>query len=129
MARKIPTDRLAQEVEKILGEYGDDVQGNLSVIVSQMSKKGANTLRQQSRNTFGGSGKYAKGWTSTVETGRVSTQGTIYNKTPGLPHLLEHGHALKRGGRTLGRVEGREHIKPVEEALVKEFESKVKSKL
>ena len=125
MSRKIPTDRLTQEVDKILSEYGGDVQGNLNTIVGQMSKKGAQTLRQQSKNTFGGTGKYAKGWTSTVETGRVSAQGTIYNKTPGLPHLLENGHALRGGGRTPGR----HHIKPVEEALVIEFESKVKSKL
>ena len=125
MSRKIPTDRLTQEVDKILSEYGGDVQGNLNTIVGQMSKKGAQTLRQQSKNTFGGTGKYAKGWTSTVETGRVSAQGTIYNKSPGLPHLLENGHALRGGGRTPGRP----HIKPVEEALVREFESKVKSKL
>lgn len=125
MGRKIPVDKLTQEVDKILYEYGGDVQGNLNTIVGQMSKKGAQTLRQQSKNTFGGTGKYAKGWTSTVETGRVSAQGTIYNKTPGLPHLLENGHALRGGGRTPGRP----HIKPVEEALVREFESKVKSKL
>lgn len=125
MGRKIPVDKLTQEVDKILSEYGGDVQGNLNTIVGQMSKKGAQTLRQQSKNTFGGTGKYAKGWTSTVETGRVSAQGTIYNKTPGLPHLLENGHALRGGGRTPGRP----HIKPVEEALVSEFESKVKSKL
>lgn len=125
MGRKIPVDMLTQEVDKILYEYGGDVQGNLNTIVGQMSKKGAQTLRQQSKNTFGGTGKYAKGWTSTVETGRVSAQGTIYNKTPGLPHLLENGHALRGGGRTPGRP----HIKPVEEALVREFESKVKSKL
>lgn len=125
MGRKIPVDKLTQEVDKILSEYGGDVQGNLNTIVGQMSKKGAQTLRQQSKNTFGGTGKYAKGWTSTVETGRVSAQGTIYNKTPGLPHLLENGHALRGGGRTPGRP----HIKPVEEALVREFESKVKSKI
>lgn len=125
MGRKIPVDKLTQEVDKILSEYGGDVQGNLNTIVGQMSKKGAQTLRQQSKNTFGGTGKYAKGWTSTVETGRVSAQGTIYNKSPGLPHLLENGHALRGGGRTPGRP----HIKPVEEALVREFESKVKSKL
>lgn len=125
MGRKIPLDKLTQEVDKILSEYGGDVQGNLNTIVGQMSKKGAQTLRQQSKATFGGTGKYAKGWTSTVETGRVSAQGTIYNKTPGLPHLLENGHALRNGGR----VQGKPHIKPVEEALVREFESKVKSKL
>ena len=126
MGRKVPVDRLTAEVEKILTEYGENVQQNLDEIVKQMSKKGAQTLRSQSKGTFNGTGAYAKGWTSKAETGRLSAQGTIYNKDlPGLPHLLEHGHANRGGGRTPGRV----HIKTVEDALVKEFEQKVKSKL
>ncbi len=126
MSRRIPIDRLTEEVEKILDEYGENVKENLDEIVKQMSKKGASTLKSESRNTFGGTGKYAKGWTSTVETGRLSAQGTIYNKdVPGLPHLLEHGHANRNGGRTPGRV----HIATVESAIVSEFEQKVKSKL
>ena len=126
MSRKVPSDQLAAAVAKILDEYGGNVQQNLGDIVKKMSKKGASTLRSQSRCAFGGTGKYAKGWTSQVETGRVSAQGTIYNQAlPGLPHLLEHGHANRGGGRT----EGRAHIAPVEAALIKEFESQVKSKL
>lgn len=126
MARKVPIDRLTKEVEKILNEYGENVQQNLGDIVKEMSKKGAQALRSQSKSTFNGTGDYAKGWTSRAETGRMSAQGTIYNKDlPGLPHLLEHGHANWGGGRTPGRV----HIKTVEDALVKEFEQKVKSKL
>ena len=126
MSRKVPIDRLAEEVKKILDEYGEDVQRNLGEIVEKMAKKGAQTLRSQSRGTFGGTGKYAKGWTSTAQTGRLSAQGTIYNQDlPGLPHLLEFGHANRGGGRTAGRA----HIAPVEAALIKEFESKVKSKL
>ena len=131
MAKRIPIDRLTAEVEKILDEYGDNVRENLGDIVKQMSKKVAATLRSQSKTTFNGK-DYAKGWTSQDETGRFSAQGTIYNKDlPGLPHLLEHGHALRRGGRSIGKgsVDGREHIKTVEDALIKEFEQKVKSKL
>ena len=126
MAKRVPIDRLSEEVEKILTEYGENVQQNLGTIVKEMSKKGAQTLRSQARGTFGGTGAYAKGWTSTAQTGRLSAQGTIYNQDlPGLPHLLEHGHANRNGGRTAGRV----HIATVESALIKEFESKVKSKL
>lgn len=126
MAKRIPIDRLTAEVEKILDEYGDNVRENLGDIVKQMSKKGAATLRSQSRGTFGGTGKYASGWTSTAQTGRLSAQGTIYNgDLPGLPHLLEFGHANRGGGRTPGRV----HIATVEQQLISEFESKVKSKL
>lgn len=126
MAKAVPIDRLASEIDKILQEYGENVHENLSDIVKTVSKKGAQTLRSQSKSTFGGTGKYASGWTSQTEIGRTSAQGTIYNaKVPGLPHLLEHGHANRGGGRTPGRA----HIAPVEEALAREFETKVKSKL
>ena len=122
----VPVDRLASEVEKILDQYGNNLQQNLNDIVKEMSKKGAATLRSQSRGAVGGTGAYAKGWTSKAETGRVSAQGTIYNgKLPGLPHLLENGHANRNGGRTAGRV----HIAPVAEQLIADFEKKVKAKL
>ena len=124
MAKIVPIDRLTAEIEKILENYGENVQQNINEVVGEMTKKGAKTLNQQSGQTFDGK-KYRKSWTTQVETGRTSAQGTIYSKIPGLPHLLEHGHALRGGGRTTGRA----HIAPVEEALVKEFEQKVKSKL
>ena len=126
MAKRVPADRLSTEVEKILNEYGENVQQNLGDIVKAMSKKGASTLRSQSRQAVGGTGAYAKGWTSTAQTGRVSAQGTIYNADlPGLPHLLEHGHANRNGGRTAGRP----HIAPVEEKLITEFQKAVEGVL
>ena len=42
----------------------------------------------------------------------------IYKKTPGLPHLLEHDHALRGGGLYISAQH--KHIKPVEEKLVKD---------
>ena len=126
MAKRIPIDKLTDEIEGILKKYGDDTARNLTEIVKEMSKKGAQTVKAQAQSSFGGTGRYAKGWTSQTETNRVSAQGIIYNQDlPGLPHLLEHGHANRGGGRTPGRI----HIANVEEQLVKEFEQKVKAKL
>lgn len=125
-SQRVPADQLAAAVDKILEKYGDDVRENMNDIVKDITKKGVQTLKSQSRSAVGGTGKYASGWTSKFESGRVSAQGTLYNgRLPGLPHLLEHGHANRNGGRTPGRV----HIAPVEDALIKEFETKVKSKL
>lgn len=126
MARTVPIDALASTINDLLKDYQEGVDKNLGEIVKAVTKKGATTIKQQARSTFGGSGKYAAGWTSKFESGRVSKQGTIYNGSlPGLPHLLEHGHANRGGGRTPGRV----HIANVEEMIINEFESKVKSEL
>lgn len=121
MAKKIPIDRLSAEINKILTEYGEDVQKNVDEAAAKVTKAGVKTVRSNS-GIFDGSGKYAKGWTSKFEKGRLSSQGIIYNGTvPGLPHLLEHGHAKRNGGRT----DGRPHILPVEEKIVKDFTKEV----
>ena len=122
MAKKIPVDRLAAEIEKILTEYGDEVQENVDDAARSVTKAGVKAVRANANSTFDGTGKYAKGWKSKFETGRLSSQGIIYNgDLPGLPHLLENGHA-KRGG---GRVPGKTHIAPVEQELIKQFEEQI----
>lgn len=111
---------LEQQLKKVLSKYADDVQNNLENLSKEFAMKGAAELRKTSKQFHHkGTTGYASGWTSTFETGRLSAQGIIYNKkVPGLPHLLENGHALRQGGRSPGRA----HIAPVEEKIVEEFE-------
>lgn len=128
MAKKTPIDKLTDDISKIIQEYGDDVRRNLEQISNEIAKKGAQALRNESRQKFGGTGKYARGWkaTTTGNAGRgVKWSNVIYNEHPGLPHLLEYGHAKRSGGR----VPGRTHIATVEQTLIEEYESEVKSKL
>ena len=125
MAKKSPIERLQADVSAILEEYGEEVAEHLDEVTKDIGKKGAKALRSSSSGSFGGSGKYARGWTYEVEEGRLGTTVTIYNRTPGLPHLLENGHA-KRGG---GRVPGRSHIAPVEAELIDAYEKEVASRL
>lgn len=122
MAKRIPIDRLSAEINKILTEYGDEVQENVTEATAKVTKAGVKAIRSNARSTFGGSGKYAKGWTSKFEKGRLSSQGIIYNgQVPGLPHLLEHGHANRNGGRTAGKP----HIAPVEQKIIEDFTREV----
>lgn len=131
---KLTLDNFGKEVEKLLEEYSEDVKSNLDDATKKIVKQGVKLLRSESKSKFGTSDKrnkkYAASWTTQFETGRMSTQGTIYNTESGLPHLLENGHVSRNGtGRTLGSVKGREHIAPVEEKMVTAFEREVKNKL
>ena len=117
--KKTPIDKLAEAVDKILTEYQEDLVKDTGNLVKQFAKKGAKTVSQNARSQgWGKSTGYDKGWTSQFEEGRLSAQGIIYNKkAPGLPHLLENGHALRNGGRSKSFP----HIAPVEEKLADEF--------
>lgn len=129
MAKKVTIDNLGGAVKDILDEYNNSVSQNLSAIVKKVTQTGAKALKSESQSTFGTvkkrKRKYADTWTTKYEEGRLSKQGTIYNTQAGLPHLLENGHAKIDGGR----VDGRAHIKPVEEELIRLYESEVLSKL
>ena len=127
MSRTVTVDQLSTAVAEVLEEYGDKVKENLDDIVLDVSKQGVKAVKSNARGAVRkGTGEYFSGWTSRVESGRFSAQGTIYNSTvPGLPHLLEHGHALRQGGRAPGRV----HIAPVNDAIAREFKAQVMSKL
>ena len=123
MAKATPVENLNAKISSILQEYADEVSVNCGNAVKKVGQAGATALRQQSRSTFGGSGRYASGWSSQYTEGRLSSSAVIYNNHPGLPHLLENGHA-KRGG---GRVSGRAHISVVEEELVNQFQREVEN--
>lgn len=128
-SKKVTVDTLGNAIKEILKDYDDEVSKNLTDITKEITKAGVQALKSESKEKFGTTKtrkrKYANTWTSQFETSRVSSQGTIYNTQPGLPHLLENGHAKVNGGR----VPGRAHISTVEEKLIKEFEREVKSKL
>lgn len=125
MARVVTIDQFASSIHDILEKYGDEINENMEEAVKAVSRKGAQAVKSAASSTFNGN-KYASGWTSKTETGRMSAQGTIYNRTvPGLPHLLENGHAMRGGGR----VAGRPHIKPVEEKIIQEFEQEVRKSI
>ena len=122
---KLKTIDIETAVKKILEEYDLECTEDMKAAVKAATKAGAKKVKENAQGAFGGK-KYASGWTSRLEEGRVSSQGIIYNsKVPGLPHLLEHGHA-KRGG---GRVSGRVHIKPVEDELERVFVEELEKRM
>ena len=115
---KVTLDNFASEMQKILDEYGEDVNKHMGEVVDKAGQKAAQLLRNTSPVNANGQkpGAYAKGW-KVEKSGKTHRQlrhsSTVYNKYPGLPHLIENGHALRQGGRS-PKIE---HIAPVEEAV------------
>ena len=120
-SKKVTMEQLPGAIKEILEQYEGEINRFLPEITEEVGKTGVKALRTSAKQKFNGK-KYAGGWRSLTERNRYGATVTIYNgRLPGLPHLLEHGHA-KRGG---GRVDGRAHIAPVEEKLITDFEKKV----
>ena len=56
----------------------------------------------------------------------MTTDVVIHNKDlPGLPHLLEFGHAKKNGGRVAGRI----HISKIEREVADKFEKGIRARI
>lgn len=122
---KCTPETLGAVIDGILDEYEGEIKQNAESITKKIGQKGVQAIKNAAKSTFNGN-TYWKSWTSKVtkeKTGDYSV--VIYSKMPGLPHLLEYGHALRQGGR----VEGRAHIKPVEETLIEEYQKGIEKGL
>ena len=120
---KIDFGDLEKKVMGILDTYSADVTETMKEVVPEVAKEAVKKLKSESpRGKRKGSGDYAKGWTMTTEKGRLTIAATIYGKkgTYNLAHLLEYGHAIKKGGRVVGNAKAIEHIKPVNDWAVNE---------
>lgn len=121
----INIDQLAAEIAKELSKYSQEVVEKVNISSEKVGKAAVKQLKRTSpRRPPPIGGKYAKSWTMSTEKeiGQPHKR-IIHAKAPHyrLTHLLEHGHA-KVGG---GRVEGRPHIRPAEEMVIKEFVAEV----
>lgn len=120
----IQPDSLQSAISEILDEYQEDVREAVDASIVEVAKSGAKVLK--TAGTFGGSGKYKKSWASKIEKTRIDTTATLYNKMPGLPHLLEFGH-LDKFGRRVARPYP--HIAPVNEEVQSDVVKKIEEKI
>lgn len=121
MGKRVTIDNLASEISKIVEEYCEDVADGVDIATRKTAQLGARALNSASGAKFGGK-KYRSSWTQKTQKKRLGSEAVIYSNIPGLPHLLEHGHANRGGGRTPGRT----HIAPVEQQLIESYEREVK---
>ena len=119
------TFNFAETVQNMLEkQFLPDVVEVTTEVIPKVAKEAAKRLRSESPKL---QGKYAKGWTSTVEKGRLRVGAKVHGKsgTYQLAHLLENSHAKRGGGRT-GPGDGQiVHIEPVEKWAIQEAEERI----
>ena len=123
MSKTVSIDGLADAVMKELENYSTLQTQSMKRSVQKVATK---VRKQISSNAPVLSGSYKGSWATrkTIET-PTELEITVYSKKGYLPHLLEHGHALRNGGR----ASAREHIKPAEDEGAKELESEIRRNL
>lgn len=124
MSRSCSIDELAGLINEGMQEYADLAATEMKKAV----RKSAKAVKEQiSENGPVKTGRYAKSWVAkTTEENSQRLVQTVCSPTRYmLAHLLEKGHA-KRGG---GRVAGKPHIAPAEEAGVELLESLIEKAL
>ena len=106
-------------VDDFMRSYKNEVVEAGYKVIPKVAKEAASKLRSESRAQFG-RGKYASGWKSKSERGRLNVVAKVYGEsgTYQLAHLLEYGHVTRNGtGRTWDTKDktAHPHIAAVEE--------------
>lgn len=116
------------DIKDILNEYSMDIQEGIEKDAQDIAKQAVNDLKA-TKNTYTiRTGKYNKGWRVNTKKGRGFINCTVHNATNWqLTHLLERGHDwVGRDGRRKPKAaKSYEHIKPVEQKYVKQYERDV----
>ena len=120
MATRVSVDGLAEAVMKELNDYAKAATEDVKKAVK---KAGDSVKKDIQANAPKDTGAYAKSWSvKNMKETSHSLEVTVYSRNRyQLAHLLEFGHA-KRGG---GRVPGRAHIAPAEEAGIRQLEAEI----
>ena len=108
---KVKVDDLAATVEKTLSDYAEDVNDIVKQEIKDAGKEAAKELKEKSPKR---TGKYAKGWRSTVrKESAVGAEVVVHNKIYRLTHLLENIP----------------HIAPVEEEITGKLSDEIEKEL
>ena len=120
--KQIEPSMLAEAIKQALEEYAIDSAKDIGEVAKELGDNARRLLRETSpKNT----GEYSKSWRIEVENTRLGSLVTVYSTKPGLPHLLENGHALPQGGRAPAIV----HIAPVAESIEDKFIQELEARL
>ena len=125
---KIDIDKLSIEVMNELRLYGEATIEIVEKAVEETAKETVNELRVTSPE--GKTGDYSESWKKKRDKskmGKYRYDMIVYSAKPDyrLTHLLEYGHAVRRGGRKIGKAKAFPHIKDAEIHAKKRLENKI----
>lgn len=121
----VDVDDFALALDEMLKGYLEEVDESVAKAAKTAAKKGSRLVKSNAKSTFGGTGKYAASWGHKEGKKGQESYAEIGSTMPGLPHLLEKGHATLGGGR----VPGRQHIAPAADETFKTFEDELKKEI
>lgn len=116
-------DSLLVQVNTVLAQYTNNVNETVDKTIKTTAQEGVAKLKSTSPKSK--TGKYAKSWAVKKQNGSY----TIYNKQPGLTHLLENGHDVIRNGQKVGEAKPHKHIKPVDDWIGEEIMTRLEKNL
>lgn len=125
-------DAAVAEIVKALSDYDEEAREIIKKEIDRVAAELVEDLKRDSPDSGEArKKKYGKGWTQkTVYENTLEKRVKVYNKNaPSLTHLLERGHALRHGGRTVGSAGARPHIKANEEKAIESLESGITAAL
>ena len=117
-------NEMADVIMKGLEEYAELATEDMKEAV----KHASTTVRKEIKtNAPEDTGKYAKSWAAKKvrETSLTVTMVVHSKNRYQLAHLLEHGHALRNGGRYEGEI----HIAPAEQKGIKQLKEEIEQAL
>ena len=117
-------NEMADVIMKGLEEYAELATEDMKEAV----KHASTIVRKEIKaNAPEDTGKYAKSWAAKKvrETSLTLTMVVHSKNRYQLAHLLEHGHALRNGGRYEGEI----HIAPAEQKGIKQLKEEIEQAL
>jgi hypothetical protein len=116
---------LSDEIAKALSEYSEEVDEKIKKVIDVVAKETKNNLSQNPIIPKK-SGDYKKSfYVKKLAEGKGYKRVVIANKKYQITHLLENGHALKKGGRSKEYP----HWKQAEELAQVKYEELLKREL
>lgn len=123
---KLEVSKFADEFKEILQEYGDEATSAMKEAVPQVAKKARDEVKNHAPVGTRKKGYKKQGFKVQKTSETVATlQYEIGANDYRLAHLLEHGHATVKGGRTKPQPHFKYGDEYVEDNLLKEIEKKL----